>query len=88
MPAGEDGDQELVDDVVLADDLACDLLAYLVVDRLQALQFGEVGLGGRGRRRGCNAQARISSGRSIDQRWNTGRNLKGSWRMMAAIAVP
>ena len=52
MPPGEDGDQELVDDLVLADDLAGDLVADLAGARcFRLLEFGEVRFGGGGRRR-------------------------------------
>ena len=56
MAAGEDGHQELLDDLVLSDDLAGDLLADLVVGRAQLFQFGEVELFGRG-----GAQDRVPS---------------------------
>ena len=49
VPAGEDGHQQLLDDLVLPDDLAGDLLADLVVGRAQLLELGEVELFGRGR---------------------------------------
>ena len=44
MAAGEDGDQELIDDLVLPDDLPADLLADLLVDRTKFVEFGEVEL--------------------------------------------
>jgi hypothetical protein len=63
----EDRDQELLDDLVLADDLVRNLLADQVVRRFQGFQLGQVGLGGlgRGRRRG-GAQGKILH-RSVDQ---------------------
>ncbi len=56
MAAGEDGHQELLDDLVLPDDLSGDLLPDPVVRRAQLFQFGEVELiGSRG------AQDRVPS---------------------------
>ena len=48
VPAGEDGHQELLDDLVLADDLPGHLLADLVVGLAQLFQFGQIDLIGRG----------------------------------------
>ena len=44
VAAGEDGDQELIDDLVLPDDLPADLLADLVVGRSKLFKLGEVEL--------------------------------------------
>ena len=46
-PAGEDGDQELIDDLVLAHDLSGHLLADLAVGLAQLFQLGEVDVVGR-----------------------------------------
>ncbi len=62
VAAGEDGDQELVDDLVLADDLPGDLLADLLVGRAQLLQFGEVEVFGRG------AQGRVPLSSALEDR--------------------
>ena len=48
MTPREDGHQELLDDVVLAHDLAGHLLPDLVVGRAQLFQLGEIELFGRG----------------------------------------
>ena len=92
MAAGEDGDQELVDDLVLADDLAGDLLADLAgAPPRSSFQLGQVGLGGvRGRRGALKGLEvlKVRSSLALGQRWKTGRYLKGSWRMMTAIDVP
>ena len=75
VPAGEDGDQELIDDLVLPDDLPAICRADLLVGRAQLVQFGEVGLFGRG------AHDRVPGPgdrplRSLRRyRWKTGRYL-------------
>ncbi len=56
VSAGEDGHQQLLDDVVLADDLPGHLLADLIVGFAQLFQFGQIDLIGRG-----GAQDRVSS---------------------------
>ena len=81
MAPGEDGDQELIDDLVLADDLPGDLLADLPVDAPQFVEFGQVEFG-------SVAVLNVTSPFSRIYRWKTGRYLKGSWRMMTAIEVP
>ena len=65
MAAGEDGDQELLHDLILADDLARDLRADLVVGRSQFLQLGEIELIGPGAR-GQGRRPSPSAGRSED----------------------
>ena len=46
MPPREDGDQELVDDLILADDLAGDLLADQPIRLAELVQLGLFGDGG------------------------------------------
>ena len=81
VSAGEDGHQQLLDDIVLADDLPGHLLADLIVGRSQLFQFGQIES-----HRSSVAVLKIASPSST--RWKIGRNLNGSCKMITAMAVP
>ena len=81
VSAGEDGDQQLLDDVVLPDDLPGDLLADLVVGRAQLAPV----------RRGRVSSVVVGAQDRVPLVISAGRPAEicnGSCRMIAAMAVP